>query len=77
VSVSGRRWSHSITGAAKSKLRGTAQEIQVAVKSRAGRYAEVAIRSRHPYELPEIIAVSLTDGLAPYLQWLADETVAS
>jgi len=47
------------------------------VKSRAGRYAEVAIRSRQPYELPEIIAVSLTDGLAPYLQWLADETVAS
>ena len=49
------------------------------MKSRAGRYAEVevAIRSRHPYELPAIIAVSLTDGLAPYLQWLADETVAS
>jgi periplasmic divalent cation tolerance protein len=49
------------------------------VKSRAGRYAEVevAIRSWHPYELPEIIAVSLTDGLAPYLQWLANETLAS
>jgi periplasmic divalent cation tolerance protein len=48
------------------------------VKSRAGCYSEVedAIRARHPYELPEIIAVPLSDGLAPYLQWLTDETVA-
>ena len=57
----------------------TAQEIPVVVKTRAGRYAEVevAIRSRHPYELPEIIAVPVIDGLAPYLRWLADETAAS
>ena len=57
----------------------TAEEIPVAVKTCSGRYAEIeaAIRSRHPYELPAIIAVSLTDGLAPYLEWLADETVAS
>ena len=57
----------------------TAQEVQVGVKTSRGRYAEVeaAIRARHPYELPEIVAVSLTEGLAPYLQWIADETVAS
>ena len=56
----------------------TAQEIPVAVKTCAGRYADVeaAIRLRHPYELPEIVAVPITDGLAPYLQWIADETVA-
>ena len=56
----------------------TALEVPVAVKTRAGHYAEVevAIRSRHPYELPEIIAVPITDGLAPYLRWLADETTA-
>lgn len=54
----------------------TAQEIPVAVKTQARRYAEVedAIRSRHPYELPEIVAVPLVDGFAPYLEWLADET---
>jgi periplasmic divalent cation tolerance protein len=54
----------------------TAQEVPVTVKTRAGRYVEVeaAIRSRHPYELPEIVAVSLDDGLAPYLEWIAEET---
>ena len=57
----------------------TAQEVPVGVKTSRGRYAEVeaAIRARHPYELPEIVAVPLSDGLAPYLQWIADETVAS
>ncbi len=56
----------------------TAQEIPVTVKTRPGCYAaiETAIRERHPFELPEIIAVPITDGLAPYLQWIADETVA-
>jgi periplasmic divalent cation tolerance protein len=55
----------------------TAREIPVVIKTRAERYAEVeaAIRARHPYELPEIVAVPITQGLAPYLQWIADETV--
>ena len=56
----------------------TAQEVPVAVKTRAERYAEVeaAIRARHPYELPEILAVPVVHGLAPYLDWIAGETVA-
>ena len=56
----------------------TAQEVPVAVKTRAERYAEVeaAIRARHPYELPEILAVPIVHGLAPYLDWIAAETVA-
>jgi periplasmic divalent cation tolerance protein len=56
----------------------TTQEIPVVVKTRSERYAavEAAIRSGHPYELPEIVAVPVTDGLAPYLQWIADETAA-
>lgn len=28
------------------------------------------LRSKHPYELPEIIAVPVTQGLAPYLDWV-------
>jgi periplasmic divalent cation tolerance protein len=54
----------------------TALEIPVVVKTRAERYADVEalIRAHHPYELPEIMAVPVTDGLAPYLQWIADET---
>jgi len=54
----------------------TAQEVPVAIKTVAARYAalEAAIRARHPYELPEIVAVPYTDGLAPYLDWIAAET---
>jgi len=54
----------------------TATEVPVVVKTRAARYAEVeaAIRARHPYELPEILAVPVLDGFAPYLDWLAAET---
>jgi len=35
---------------------------------------EEAIRSRHPYELPEIVAVPITDGLSAYLDWIVAET---
>jgi periplasmic divalent cation tolerance protein len=54
----------------------TAQEFTVVVKTRSERYAavEAAIRARHPYELPEILAVPVTNGLAPYLDWIARET---
>ena len=54
----------------------TATEVPVVVKTRAACYAEIeaAIRARHPYELPEILAVPVLDGFAPYLDWLAAET---
>jgi periplasmic divalent cation tolerance protein len=57
----------------------TTQEFTVAVKTRSERYAavEAAIRAWHPYELPEIIAVPVVDGLAPYLDWIARETAAT
>jgi periplasmic divalent cation tolerance protein len=57
----------------------TAHEIPVAVKTHPARYAEVeaAIRAGHPYELPEIVAVPITDGIAPYLRGIADETAAT
>jgi periplasmic divalent cation tolerance protein len=28
------------------------------------------LRARHPYELPEIMALPATGGLAPYLDWV-------
>jgi periplasmic divalent cation tolerance protein len=54
----------------------TADETPVAIKTRAGLYArlEAAIRSQHPYELPEIVAVPITHGLPEYLDWIAAET---
>jgi periplasmic divalent cation tolerance protein len=56
----------------------TAREVPLTIKTRAALYArvEAAIRAGHPYELPEIIAVPVTDGSPPYLDWLAAETVA-
>lgn len=55
-----------------------AQEVPVIVKTCADAYAAVqeAIRAGHPYELPEIVAVSITDGLPAYLDWIDGETRA-
>ena len=54
----------------------SAQEIPLLIKSTTERYAalEAAIRARHPYELPEIIAVPIAHGLPEYLAWVAAET---
>lgn len=38
------------------------------------RSVEEAIRAKHPYDVPEIVAWPLCDGHAPYLAWLAAET---
>jgi periplasmic divalent cation tolerance protein len=56
-----------------------ANEIPVLIKSTSATYAalEAAIRARHPYELPEIIAVPVARGLPAYLDWVATETAAT
>lgn len=56
----------------------TASEIPLAIKTRTGLYARVeeTIRRRHPYELPEIVAVPISCGLPAYLDWIAAETQA-
>ena len=52
------------------------QEVPLLIKSTEEAYAalEAAIRARHPYELPEIIAVPLAHGLPEYLAWVSAET---
>lgn len=54
----------------------SAEEHPVLIKTTADRYPalEEAIRSLHPYELPEIVAVPLAAGLPAYLEWVAAET---
>ena len=51
-------------------------EALLLIKTPAEKYPalEAAIRERHPYELPEIIAVSLDAGLPDYLNWITEET---
>ena len=53
-----------------------AEEVPVVIKTCAEAYAavEAAIRARHPYELPEIVAVPIVHGLSSYLAWIDDET---
>jgi periplasmic divalent cation tolerance protein len=56
----------------------TEMEIPVAIKTRAVLYSKVEaeIRRIHPYELPEVIAVPIADGFAPYLDWIRAETAS-
>jgi periplasmic divalent cation tolerance protein len=53
-------------------------EVPLLIKTTAEGFAGVAalIRQRHPYELPEIVAVDIAQGLPAYLAWLASEVVA-
>jgi periplasmic divalent cation tolerance protein len=52
------------------------EERLLIVKTRAERFEELraAIVELHPYEVPEIVALPLVAGHAPYLAWL-DESV--
>ncbi len=53
-----------------------ATEIPVMIKSTLARYTalEAAIQALHPYELPEIIHVSINGGLEAYLSWINTNT---
>jgi len=54
----------------------TADEVPLLIKTTEARYEalEAAIRARHPYDVPEIIALPVARGLPDYLAWLAAET---
>ncbi|MGZ5006407.1 MAG: divalent-cation tolerance protein CutA [Methylobacter sp.] len=51
----------------------SAEEHLLLIKAHKDRYQaiEATIRSHHPYELPEIIAVPIEHGLPEYLKWIA------
>ena len=52
-----------------------AQEWQCWIKSKEVLYEEIekAIKSVHPYEVPEIIAMPIITGSRDYLEWLESE----
>lgn len=54
----------------------TADEVPLLIKTTRSAWPrlEQLIRTVHPYELPEIIAVPVTAGLPAYLDWVAKET---
>lgn len=53
-----------------------ANEVTMLIKTTQARYDELeaAIQSMHPYHMPEIIALPITGGFPPYLDWIAQET---
>ena len=61
------RWQGEVTRDGESLL---------LIKTVAGRIRELAdrIREIHPYELPEVIAVPVSDGLSAYISWVAGES---
>ncbi|GGC13732.1 divalent-cation tolerance protein CutA [Oxalicibacterium flavum] len=52
------------------------EEIPLQIKTTQARYAEVqaAIQAAHPYDVPEIVAVPISEGLPAYMNWGAAET---
>lgn len=51
-------------------------EIPLFIKTTAELYPalETYLRERHPYELPEIVALDVAEGLPDYLRWVAQST---
>lgn len=52
------------------------QELQLVIKTTRFR-AQAAmdhVRSVHPFEVPELIVLSVTDGAEAYLSWIERET---
>lgn len=56
-----------------------AQEVFLVLKSTKSRYRalEKAIKTMHTYEIPEIIALPVMEGLDKYLEWVRSETTAA
>ncbi|MBI1732566.1 MAG: divalent-cation tolerance protein CutA [Gammaproteobacteria bacterium] len=55
------------------------EEHLLLIKTTADRYQAVQdrIQALHPYELPEVVAVPVSDGLAGYLAWIKSCTEPS
>ena len=51
-------------------------EYLLIIKTQSGCYTELesTIQALHPYELPEVVAVSIEAGLPAYLDWINNNT---
>lgn len=52
------------------------REALVILKTRRERWKDLvdAVREDHPYEVPELLALSVEEGLTEYLAWVAKQT---
>lgn len=55
------------------------EEALLVIKTTAARFEDLrrTVLAHHPYELPEVIAVDIAAGHAPYLDWIASSTTPS
>lgn len=55
----------------------TADECLLLIKTSRLAYPELEalLASEHPYEVPEIVALSVSDGLPAYLNWLDENSL--
>lgn len=53
-----------------------ADEVTLLIKTTQRCYGELetAIKSLHPYQVPEVVIVPIVGGSVPYLDWIAHET---
>ena len=51
-------------------------ECLMVIKTKQSMYQQLESRLKqlHPYELPEIISVTITNGFKPYLDWIGQST---
>jgi periplasmic divalent cation tolerance protein len=51
-------------------------EVQLIIKTSQDRRAAAMahIHAHHPYDVPEILALPVSDGLPAYLAWVAEQT---
>ena len=51
-------------------------ETALFIKSRTALFEEIrkVIKENHPYEVPQIVQIPITDGLPDYLKWISDNT---
>ena len=54
------------------------RESVVLLKTRRERWNDLqdAVRTLHPYKVPELLALTVSDGLPVYLDWVAGETIS-
>ncbi len=52
----------------------TAGEVLLMLKTTRAKYPEVEarIRALHPYEVPEIVSLRVSEGLPAYLRWVVE-----
>ncbi len=55
-----------------------ASEVQLVLKTRRAHVPRIALalKELHPYQVPELVALPIVGGLAPYLDWVRDGTGA-